>query len=355
MIFWATYSFLPLIWIKDFSSWSKMYIFLFSGVITSWYIGLYLTSKNDIINALKIVELFSICFGAIAFFEIFTGNYLFLNERNLAYYQDRSQIASSIGFRVPISVFSNPNNYSLFLLFSIFGSLGLRKTKKTRIGRFMSVLFLVIFFFLLLATQSRSGFIGLLLGFVAYGFILLKRSNTKRNWKHILGFVAFLFIGLTYLTDKFEIIETLITFNINASSGSDAIRVNLIRNGIDFILNSFFLGVGLGNIEYYMINHGIYPTGGITNIHNWWMEIFVSSGIFVFAFYIYIYIKNLTRLYKFSLFKTEDNLKDLSIVFFSFLIGFFIASIGSSSLLYNEWIWPVMAILMSSINLYTER
>ena len=355
MLFWVVYSFLPIIWIKDFSAWAKMYIFLLSGFITTWYIGLYFTSKNDIINALKVVELLSVVFGTIALYEIFTGNYLFLNEGSLGYYQERSQLISTIGYRVPISVFSNPNNYSLFLLFSVFGSLGLSKTKKTKPGRLFSLVLTLFFIFLLIATQSRAGFIGLILGFTAYGFILIKRTNAKNFWKIILLFVGALFFAIPWLNDNFEMFESLITFNLNASAGSDAIRLNLIRNGFVFLINTFFLGVGLGNIEYYMANYGIFSTSGITNIHNWWMEILVSSGIFVFVFYIYVYLKNMKRLYKFSLLNFDKKMQHLSTIFLSFWVGFFVASIGASSLMYNEWIWPVMAIVMASINLYTVK
>jgi teichuronic acid biosynthesis protein TuaE len=355
MLFWVIYSIIPIVWIKDFSGWVKMYIFLLSGFITTWYIGLYLTSKNDIVNALEVVELLSVVFGAIAIYEIFTGNYLFLNEESLSYYQERSQVVSTIGFRVPISVFGNPNNYSLFLLFSVFGSLGLSKTKNTKPGRLLSLVFTMFFSFLLVATQSRSGFIGLILGFMAYGFILIKRTNAKNIWKFILVIIGTLFFAIPWLIQNKELFEALITINLNATSGSDAVRINLIKNGVHFLVNSFFMGVGLGNIEYYMANYGVYSTGGITNIHNWWMEILVSSGIFVFIFYIYVYLKNLKRLYKFSSFKFDNDMQHLSTVFFSFLSAFFVASVGSSSLMYNEWIWPVLSIAMSFINLYNVK
>lgn len=355
MLFWVVYSFLPIIWIKDFSAWAKMYIFLLSGFITTWYIGLYLTSKNDIINALKVIELLSVVFGIIAMYEIFTGNYLFLNEDSLSYYQERSQLYSTIGFRVPISVFSNPNNFSLFLLLSVFGSMGLSKTKKTKPGRLLSMTFTLFFIFLLMTTQSRAGFIGLVLGFMAYGFILIKRTNAKNFWKFILVLVVALFFAIPWLIENKELFEALITINLNATSGSDSVRINLIKNGFIFLFKTFFLGVGLGNIEYYMANYGIFSTSGITNIHNWWMEILVSSGIFVFVFYIYVYLKNMKRLYKFSLLNFDKKMQHLSTIFLSFWVGFFVASIGASSLMYNEWIWPVMAIVMASINLYTVK
>jgi len=355
MLFWVVYSLLPIIWIKDFTAWAKMYIFLLSGFITTWYIGQYFTSKKDIVKALIIVELFSFIFGTIALYEIFTGNYLFLSENSLDYYQIRSQLNSTIGFRVPISVFSNPNNYSLFLLFSIFGSFGLSKTRKTRIGRLTSLLLSIFFIFLLLSTQSRSGFIGLVIGVISYGIIQIKRTNARNFWKVLVVLFSAIFIAIPFLIQNKEIFESLISIDLNATSGSDMTRINLIKNGFHFLMNTFFMGVGLGNIEYHMAHHALFPTGSITNIHNWWMEILVSSGIFVFIFYMYVYLKNLKRLFKYSLFNYDKDMQYISTVFFSFLAAFFIASVGSSSLMYNEWIWPLMAITMSFVNLYTNR
>lgn len=355
LLIWAFYSILPLFWIEDINAWAKMYIFLICGLITTWFIGLYLSSKGDIFKALKLVEIISIIFGAIAIYEILTGNYLFLNEGSLGYYQERSQLYSTIGFRVPISVFSNPNNYALFLLFPIFGSFGLSKIKKTKIGRFTSKILTFIFIFLLISTQSRAGFIGLLLGFVAYILVFLKRADAKNIFKSILIVLIVLFFVVPWFIENKKLFEALMAIDLNSSSGSDATRINLIKNGLYFLENSFFLGVGLGNIEYHMSHYGIYSTGSITNIHNWWMEILVSSGIFVFIFYMFVYLKNLKRLYKFSSLKFDKDMQHLSTVFFCFLAAFFIASVGSSSLMYNEWIWPIMAIVMTFINLYTRQ
>lgn len=354
MLFWVIYSFLPIIWIKDFAAWSKIYIFLLSGFITTWYIGMYIKSKSDIINALKIVEFLALIFGIIGLYEILTGNYLFYSK-SLEYFQERSQLQSTIGVRMPISVFSNPNNFSLFLLFSIFGSLGLWKVKKTKIGGFVSLILVVFFIYLLIATQSRAGFIGLVLGLTAYGFVLMKRTKTKKIFKFILLLITSYSLVVPWIVENFELFEGLLTFSLDSSSGSDTIRINLIKNGFAFLINTFLLGVGLGNIEYNMANHAIFSTSGITNIHNWWMEILVSSGIFVFAFYIYVYLRNLKRLYKFSLVNFDKDTQHLSTTFFSFWTGFFVASIGASSLMYNEWIWPVLAIAMSFINLYNVK
>jgi len=351
MLLWVVYSFIPLLWIKDFTGWLKVFTFLFSGLLITWFIGLYFIKVQDIIKALSIIEFFTLIFGFLSLYEIFTGNYLFLEENSLEYYQVRSQLYSAIGLRVPVSVYANPNNYAVYLLFAIYSSLALSKIRNSRSGRIYSQILSFFFVFLLLTTQSRAGFIGLVLGFIAYGFIYLKRMNAKS----ILIFIPIISIALMFLIPWLiknkELFETLVRINITNTYGSDFIRINLIKNGFIFLMNTFFLGVGLGNIEYHMAHYGIYFTGTISNIHNWWMEILVSSGIFVFILYLIIYLKTLGLLFFASLENTNKKQYYLSIYFFCFLISFSFGSIGPSSLIQNEWIWPIFAVVMSYVNL----
>lgn len=355
MLFWVVYSIIPFIWVVDFAAWSKMYIFLLSGFITTWYIGLYLTSKEDIIRALKFVELLSVLFGIIAFVEIITGNYLFLNESHIDFYQDRSQLQSTISYRVPISIFANPNNYSIFLIFSIFFSFSLSKTKGTKIGRFISLVLTLVFSFLLIATQSRSGFFGLLLGITAYGLLELMRIGSSNMVKIIFFLVGVFVFLIPWIIDNRELYGALIEVDFSGSSGSDSTRINLIKNGFHFLLNSFFLGVGLGNIEYHMSYNSVYQVGYITNIHNWWMEILVSSGVVVFLYYLFVYVNSLKKLFKIFVHYQDREMKVISSVFFSVLVSFIVASMGPSSLMYNEWILPVIAVIMAFVNLHISN
>lgn len=65
---------------------------------------------------------------------------------------------------------------------------------------------------------------------------------------------------------------------------SVAIRKHLISNGLAFLAQSHYLGVGAGNVEHYMA--GAPGVSDKTNIHNWWMEVLVNFGVGVFICYI---------------------------------------------------------------------
>lgn len=349
LLLWLVYSILSLLWIKDFSAWIKSFFFLLCGCISSWFIGLYFTKRDDWENALKIFEGLAFIFGIIGIYEIITGNYYFIPEEMQAYYENVSSHRSSINMRIPISIFGNPNNFALFNLFAIFGSIALTGIKKTFKGKFLSLISIFFFIFLLIATQSRSGFIGFILGIVFLIYLYLNRFSLK---KRLILIIISLFIFLlisSFLISRKELYEPLVA--INRDTGSDLIRINLIKNGLVFLYDTYFMGVGLGHIEYHMSTHAINATYGIINIHNWWMEILVSSGIFIFIFYLIIYIRSLWKLFLMSRVSKDNDTIIISICFFCFLIAFILGAMGPSSLMISsEWLWPIMALIMNFVN-----
>ncbi|PTM56720.1 O-antigen ligase family protein [Desmospora activa] len=69
---------------------------------------------------------------------------------------------------------------------------------------------------------------------------------------------------------------------------SVSIRKYLIANGLNFLVESHFLGVGAGNVEHYMA--GAPGVEDKTNIHNWWMEVLVNFGLLIFILYMGFYL-----------------------------------------------------------------
>jgi len=350
LFFLLVYSIFQLMWVNDLGAWFRLFFFMLSAFFITTFIGFYLTKKEDIIKALNIIEFFAFIFGLIALYEMITGNYMFVSEINAYYYDTRTAGESIIGYRIPISVFGNPNNYSLFLVFAIFISFSLSKIRKSRSSKLISIISTIFFVFLLISTQSRSGFIGLLLGISAYILLTLKHIGLKKIFCLFLIVSVGAYVYSPWLLSQIDLYSPLITIDIE-SSGSDYVRINLIKNGLYFLCNSLFLGVGLGNIEYMMANNALYPTYGILNIHNYWMELLVSSGLFLFTFYMVVYLKNLWKLLRCSLICQNNDIRSLSICFFCSLMAFSVASLGASSLFASEWFWAIMAIMMSYVNL----
>jgi teichuronic acid biosynthesis protein TuaE len=138
-----------------------------------------------------------------------------------------------------------------------------------------------------------------------------------------------------------------LNINFSSQSGSDFVRINLIKNGLFFLISTLGFGVGAGNIEYWMSHKAMYNTGGVLNIHNWWLEILVGYGVVIFIMYIVFYFKlfrSFYRKFKYSRSKVDMS---MSLGIMCFMIGYVIGSISSSSNISSEWLWVFWGIAIA--------
>lgn len=132
--------------------------------------------------------------------------------------------------------------------------------------------------------------------------------------------------------------------------GSLAIRINLLRNSLIFLVNSCGFGVGAGNVEYYMANSQVYDIGEALNVHNWWAEILVNYGLFVFVGYVLFYLGLLTKLYKVhgKLINTSE--KMICEALLVGLVVFFFACMSSGSIMTLRPQWIFFAFALAFLN-----
>lgn len=127
-------------------------------------------------------------------------------------------------------------------------------------------------------------------------------------------------------------------------TGSDGVRLGLIKSGFVFLGRTLGFGVGAGQIEYWMGRGADYYTDGITSMHNWWMEILTSYGVVVFLGYILFYCKLFLDNYKVMRHSHDANSKSFTLMVCSVMFGYVIASVSSSSNMVNEWMWFFWAL-----------
>lgn len=103
-------------------------------------------------------------------------------------------------------------------------------------------------------------------------------------------------------------------------------------------------------MSYYLENYGIYPTRNITDVHNYWVEIFVDYGAIIFVFFISCYYRITRELI--NKYNKSDNkeISALYLMFIFFVFSFLIGSISSSNNLTKEWIWILAGIILAYIN-----
>ena len=99
-----------------------------------------------------------------------------------------------------------------------------------------------------------------------------------------------------------------------------------------------------------MGNFPVYNTRGITNPHNWWDELLVDYGIFIFAGYVLFYLGLVARLYKIHQHLGAGTEKMICEALLVSLVGFFLASISSSSIMTLKFQWILFAFALVFLN-----
>lgn len=347
LICWMLYSFvLFVVSTPDKTGFWETFFFLLCGTITTYYIGLYVNDFHMLKRCFFTIEIASILPYIIAIYEIITGNYMFVSDYNADYYSMESAMSSALGVRVPISTYANPNDFSLMILSVLVTSSILYKISSGK----QSILHLIMIWtsvFLVLAAQSRAAFICLLLYLgIVFVYKFYKLQNSKKIL--LLSLVPLLLVGLFWLLLVFQ---DLLDIMLDFEDSSDTTRRNLIRNGFVFLESSYYMGVGLGNIEYYMSHHSVFDAGLVLNIHNWWMEIIVSSGVFIFIWYIILYVRLIRRTINKLRTVQDSALKFVYLFSFAFLVMFVIDSMSSSSVARIECSWVFMALMFIPPNI----
>jgi teichuronic acid biosynthesis protein TuaE len=348
-LFWIIYSLFTILWSIDYSAWFQSMFFLISGFVSTLLIFSYLDTSEKIVQAIKLVVWQSMAIGVLAFYEMITGNYFFLNEVNVEFYQKNSTLVGLIGFYTPVTLFGNPNNYALFVYVSLIFSFLLMRLSISRINSFLYFILTLMFLLILLAANSRAAILGLIIFFVSqllHNFSVVKlRSKFKII---ILLFIIVLLSNIIFSDLLTNLINSnLIDFN-DSDQESDFIRKNLILNGLHFLYNSYFIGIGAGQVEKHMELNAVYSVLGITNMHNWWLEILTITGLIPFLLYIIVYLRAIIKSFKNSINLIKNKSKIINSVVFCFLISFAVASVGPSSLLQTEWIWLIIALMLKA-------
>ena len=129
-------------------------------------------------------------------------------------------------------------------------------------------------------------------------------------------------------------------------------RLDLIKNGLLFLLSTWGFGVGAGNLEHWMQTRAKYPIGHRYNMHNWYLELLVNYGIFIFTGYVIFFLSMVYKIL--SVLRDHKNDRKMKIIGVAVLgsaIGFLFASISPSSISAFRPHWMMYAIGLSYINI----
>jgi len=336
LLLWLIYDFIAVLWVKDYISWAKSIFFIGLGLLSTVIFCIYVREKKDFMRCFLAIELSSLVFNFFGWYEVITRKYLFYKD---IYFLDLIKIS---GKRIPIFICGNENEFALVSLFCVFISYICLKNKTGHLGRLISQMMIISNIILIYFSGSRGIFIALIIGGICMIWLnnkIIRKSSNKMIFMCFCIILSFciLMIVFTFLS------QDRITLNFEQGS-SDSFRLNLIKEGFKFLYETMLVGVGGGNIEFWMQN---YSNLGLASIHNWWVEVLVSFGPLIFVLYVCFYLSLYFKMYKLVKIKNDVFSTSVAIAIFSYLSCFIIACMVSSSMLKNEWTWVLWGLIIA--------
>ena len=349
LLIWGVYALCSILWVSSLYYWFIANYFILIGILCVVTFNLSFKNIKHILICIYIVWILCWVHSCVGWVEVISGKYYFLhNIKDIMVYQTNM---------MPVSSFGNTNDFATCMLVGIFISIGLMHRYKSKLSRLFMLFNIINMFALIILSSSRANIIGFALG-ICFLRLIYDNASIFRNFFIIcLGCVVVFtisYIGYpTLLTNIEELWKAIISSNEMPSSIN--IRKNLILNGMVFLRETYFMGVGAGNSSYYMLTKNIFPTWGILNMHNWWLEILIDYGVIIFCGYVHFYIRMICdniKIYRVLNITDKYSVRGIAFSFVGFLIAYSFASISSSSNLSNEFIWIVFALILSFLNVY---
>ncbi len=348
----------------------KQLFYLFSGALS--FVVFYTLLKKAEKPLLVFSKAWFFSFVIIAFFGILE---ILTNAHFISGYTNHLASYDFIrpSFNAPLVSYTNPNDFSIYLGVSIVVFMYNYLENKSAI----SVISMLVAYFLLYNTLSRFGLISVYLVLICLFFLASYRNNwiwLKSNYKSMLAFslaTVFILFYIVYSNPigkpiekdgKVEIVQVPLTmqgleflFSTSSipqdSTGSTAVRKNLIINGLSFAWLSKGLGIGAGQFEYKMKNNqGKLFTNNISNPHNFVIEIFSQYGIIGLFLLIAFFVVILSKM--FMIFKRKKRLAITNefILLSTLIIVYVFTSNSASSYIPHTLNWVILTLIIFVFN-----
>lgn len=344
--FWVIYAALSVIWAADRISAVKHLIFLLLCISMVFFIVQIIRDILDVKRLLIIWAGLFVLLLPIGFWEVITGEHL--SNSGLLNVDEGYELYKF----APTTFFGNQNDYATLIALTLpmfYISLGYVKKWYFK-GLLLAIITASII--MLLFTTSRANYIGVGIG-VSFWFLFLMRLQGKVRFL-VLSAILLIIISFNLTIEKIEFLTSIwddFSTLTDSDDGGVDVRGNLVKNGIYFGFMSGGFGVGAGNIEYYMQHNPYFPVGEITNVHNWWVEIFANYGIIVFVGYLLFYVNIILSLLKLRKKLLTDTERVICDSLLCGMVSFSISCLSSSSILAFNPHWIFFGLALAFINI----
>lgn len=347
-LIWLIWGLFSGLWAGSFKHWVQASFLLLVGVTSVWALVLWIENRFDWNKLTRSIWWMMTGILLWGLFEVFTNRYFLADLSKLDPY---NQFAQGWTRRIPVTIFTNQNDYATMLIAYIsLTTIQWIQAKHFR-SKLLYLILLMLSGLLIYRTDSRM----ILLSTILYVMVLcLLTYRIDYSAKQIIKLVVlagFILAGVIIITPSLrEKVVHLIHIVGPSMNTGDSRRMNLWRNGLVLLSQSFGFGVGAGNIEYQMQMQPFLPVDGFTNIHNWWLEILVSYGAIIFVLYVFSYGMMLRQLFELRNWQPAKK-RQITNAFIAFLIVYIFASITSANNIKIEWHWVYFGLIISYLRI----
>jgi teichuronic acid biosynthesis protein TuaE len=355
LAFWILWSLLSLLWATDKAAGIRYSIFL---IMMASIAGATAPAISTVGTLRRALLLLFMVFGvslSIGLLEIATD--FRLPTSMLVGLDERYQWAVT-------SFFHNQNDFATYIALWLPFLLAVPFFTQ-RVGLvFTSVAGILLAIVCFVHTGSRTNLLAFALTLLSLLAIAGARFGLTAKWRQLLpGFVVLLgaavtmFLGMRGLLPVVAVpdigvehwrFDTLAS-EVSAGAGSGGSRIALISGGLRALRDSYFLGLGPGNAEHYLQHMANLER--VYNLHNWWMEVLVNGGIFVFAGYLLFYAALLGKLFLVAVRAEGRFLAFVAASLFAALMGYVFGSLSPSSAIHFTPMWIHFGLSLAVINM----
>src|SRR5262245_11114208 len=181
-------------------------------------------------------------------------------------------------------MFENPNDLALNLVTFLAPALFIIIQDKKPSRRLFAAMLAVLMLGAIVATKSRSGFLGL----IAMGLVVV--YYTARVKPGIVGGVVVAgLLALPLMPSSFWDRMDSITNADADPSGSRAARIRLLNQGLEVFAANPLTGIGAGQFQNYNEPGVVVEKWRVT--HNVWLQVAAELGIFGVAIFLYLVVR----------------------------------------------------------------
>lgn len=269
-----------------------------------------------------------------------------------------SALAERVGAFAATSFFGNQNNFATYLALSLPWLLVLPVIARDVRLRALGIAGAVVAIGLILFSGSKANLVAT--GIILIGMLVVLGTDPAMRRAFVaavmvVGLALVLIIPSLFGAGIVPLPEQAVAkldfgtlqAQVQSGSGSGAVRSSLLGTGLGLAASSGGVGVGAGNAETVVREQQGYE--GVANLHNWWLEVLVDTGVIGLVLFGALYVFMLVGTLRVARRTHDPWLRYMGLSGSLALLGFLVGSLGPSTAIHFAPMWITFGLCLTTI------